>query len=211
MKFTRYSVVVAAIVATVAFAGCGKKAAQTTVASSPTAAQAPGGGGFGAMAQFREAHKYTFLLTRMVSNIGKLDTETEAPLTQAQAKGILAVLEPLQKQPKMTQDEAKATAGKLKMLLTEKQLTEMGKMKQPQRPQGQGQRMQGQGGGQGQARRPSFDPIAMKDFNPFNPSGNSSMAQRSAKRMADFLSALKAKAAGSTAPAATKTSDPGKA
>lgn len=163
-------------------------------------AQGPGGpgGGSGPFAQFRESHKYTFMLSRMAANIGRL-SESKAPLTPKQAKAVLAVLQPLRKKTSLTQDEAKDSTKKLKAVLTEKQLTAIGKMKPEHRfggPGGQG-RPGGQGGqgrmpqmqpGQG---RPRFDMSAMKNFNPFNPPKGTPMAERGAKRMNDLFDDLK--------------------
>jgi hypothetical protein len=161
-----------------------------------------GQGGGGQMSQFREAHKYTFMLTRMASNIGRLDVETDAPLSAEQAKSILAVLTPLKTKPTLTQDEAKDIMMKLKATLTAKQLTEIGKMKQPDhrfRSANQGGGSGGPGSGPGgtpRADRPRFDPSAMKDFNPFNPPKDSPMAGRSSKRLNALFTALEAKAKG---------------
>lgn len=203
----RYVFPIMFLAATMAVTGCAAKkdSPQTKAQSTAPTQGAPGvAGGRGGFTQFRESHKYTFMLTRMMANIGRLEAEGNAPLTKQQAKTILAVVEPLRKKPTLTQDEAKQTATKVKAVLTAKQLTEMGKMKQPERRGGQGQGMgqgrgmgmgQGMGQGQnGQRSRMNFDPIAMKNFNPFNASGNNPMAARSAKRMNEMFDALKLKA-----------------
>ena len=102
---------------------------------------------------------------------------------------MLAVLQPLRSQPKLTQDQAKDALRGLKATLTEEQLTEIGTMKAPQygsRQNGQGGQGGAQGGGPGggggqgggqQGNRPRLDPVAMKDFNPFNLPENSPMAR----------------------------------
>lgn len=198
----RYVFVAAILTIVIAVCGCAAKKSSTSSTGTQSQASAPagspaGGGGFGAFQQFRESHKYTFMLTRMTVNIAKLETESDAPLTPEQAKTILGILEPLRKQTTLSQNDAKTTAMKVKAVLTEKQLTEMGKMKQPERRPGQGQ---GQGQGQnGQRQRPSFDLAAMKDFNPFNPSKDNPMAARSAKRINMLFDVLQKKASGEQA------------
>jgi hypothetical protein len=168
--------------------------AGVSVSQGQTAGGAGGQGGGGPMSQFREAHKITFMLSRMAMNIGRLDTDTDAHLTPAQAKSILAVLTPLRSKTSLTEDDSKAAIMKLKAELTEKQLTEMGKMKQPPRRFGGGGQ-NGPGGQMGQGgQRPRFDPNAMKEFNPFNPKKGNPMAARSAKRLNALFAALEAKA-----------------
>lgn len=152
------------------------------------AGQPNAAGGAGAFSQSREAHKYALMLMRMASNIGRLETESDAPLTSQQAKSILAVLTPLRQRPSLSEDEAKDAVKGLKSVLTAKQLTELGKMKQPARRLQTGQRPEGAG----QNRR--FDPNAMKDFNPLNPRGSNPMAARSAKRIEALFDGLKKKA-----------------
>ena len=176
-------------------AGCGKQTNQggnNAASNQSSAGSQPGGGGAmgGQFAQFREAHKFTFQLTSMVGNIAQLDTDGVAPLTPAQAKTMLGILTPLRTKASLTQDEAKETLKALKQVLTEQQLTEIGKMK-PRRSTrgGQGQGMRGSGG-----HRPNFDPNAMKDFNPFNPKGGAPTAQQSQQRWNTFFAALGKKA-----------------
>ena len=149
--------------------------------------------------QFRTEHESTFRLTRLVENIGRLDTEGKHPLTKQQAKDTLAILTPLRTQEKLTQDDAKETIRALQKVLTIDQRTEISQMPE-QRWGGGGQ---GGPGGPGGARpgggnvspggqRPSFDPAAMKNFNPLNPS--SGMGGRGAAHMDNFFQTLEAKA-----------------
>jgi len=162
-------------------------------AGEPRAAASPsdGMGGREAFAKFRESHKYTFMLTRMATGIGQLETEGSAPLTSAQAKAILTVLNPIRKQTSLSQDEAKEAVKKLKAVLTAKQLTEIARMKQPERrfhSPTEGERRPRQG--------PRFDTSAMGNFNPFNPQKGNPMAARSANRIEALFDALNKKAAG---------------
>jgi len=154
----------------------------------------------GSSSQFREANKYKFMLVRMAHNIGRLNPEKKAPLTAKQAKAILGVLNPLRKKTTLTEDESKTYIKKLKANLTAKQLTEMGKMKRPERQGGGGQggpggpggqgRPGGQGGPSANGQRPRFDPNAMKTYNPFNPPKDSPMGGRSSQRTADLFKGL---------------------
>jgi len=202
-----YALIVLALGAILAVSGCpGKNAASNSRTGNTTAANGNGAGGANRFAQFRESHKYTFQLTRLAGNIGKLEEEKKAPLTPAQAKAVLAVLEPLRGKPKLTQDDAKVALKGLKAALNEQQLTEIGKMKEPERRPGQGgqggpgmgpgggQRGPGQGPGAGQP--PAMNPDAMKNFNPFNLPKDSPMGGRSAERWNKFFDALTKKAGG---------------
>src|SRR5690242_1058482 len=73
-----------------------------------------GGGGFAAFQKFREQHKYTFQLTSTLTRgLMECQRSKSTELKPDQAKKILAVIEPLKKQPKLTQDQAKATLQKL--------------------------------------------------------------------------------------------------
>lgn len=149
--------------------------------------------------QFREDHKFTFQFSRLVGNVGRLDKETDTPLTQDQAKKILAQLEPLRKAESMNQDEAKDNIKKLQAILTTEQRDNIAKMKERTRrfngPGGTaGQaRPSGQNGGQaspGGRQRGGFK--LEQNFNPFNAAGNDRMA----KRWDRFFDALKDRAAG---------------
>jgi hypothetical protein len=105
-------------------------------APRPAAAQVPGGGPGGgppggnmaAFQKFREQHKYTFQLTRMLRGLGELDKDSATALTPTQAKGVLAVLKPWQTKPKMTQDDAKNVMKGVKKVLTARQLNALSRV-----------------------------------------------------------------------------------
>jgi hypothetical protein len=106
-------------------------------APRPAAAQAPGGGpgggspgggGMAAFQKFREQHKYTFQLTRMLRGMNELDKDSATALTQPQAKSVLAVLKPWQTKPKMTQDDAKKVMKGIKAVLTSRQLNALSRV-----------------------------------------------------------------------------------
>ena len=215
-------VILAACVGLYGLTGCANKSAQTTADTSGRGGGVQQGGGGGQMAQFRDEHKYTFMLMRMAEHIANMEKEQQTPLTQAQAATILQVLTPLRSKTSLSQDEAKATIRQLKPILTERQLTEIGKMKSSRQSgsggatagAGQdsgnaagGQRQGGQGrGGTGSGgQRPRMDPAQMKDFNPFNPPPGSPMAARAA-HWQEFFDGLAQKAhGGAVAPAAPAT------
>ncbi|MEI6519284.1 MAG: hypothetical protein WCO98_04505 [bacterium] len=159
------------------------------------------------MEQFRADHKFTFQLTRLVGNIGRLDGETDTPLTQDQAKKILAQLEPLRKATSMNQDEAKDNIKKLQEVLTTDQRDNIAKMKERTRrfngPGGGGGQGGGQGaaGGQGGQSAPGAAGAAggqggqgrrgggfkmEQNFNPFSSTGNERMVKRYDKLFAAF-------------------------
>ena len=153
----------------------------------------------------------------MVRHIGDIDRDPKYTLTPAQAKKVLGVLQPLRSKPKMTQDQAKSALKGLQPILTLAQRNAMARI--PSGPGGRsgGMGMGGPGGGRpgggmgmggpggpggapgGNAgNRPSFDPNAMKDFNPFyaKASGNDFVA-RGAQRWNAFFAGLQARAKGS--------------
>lgn len=195
-------------------------------------AQQPGGSS--QAAQMREKYKYTFQLTSMVRHIGDIDKDPKYKLTPAQAKKVLAVLQPLRSKPKMTQDQAKAALKALKPIFTMTQLNAMARI--PASPggrrQGGGMGMGGPGGGRpggpggapggnrpggpggsgGTAGRPGFDPNAMKDFNPFyaKAAPGDQFGARNAKRWNAFFTGLQARAKGGKAPAAPAKKPAGK-
>jgi hypothetical protein len=119
----------------------------------PAAAQAPGGGPGGgppganmaAFQKFREQHKYTFQLTRMLRGLSELDKDAGTALTPPQAKSVLAVLKPWQTKPKMTQDDAKSVMKGVKKVLTAKQLNALSRVQDRGFGGGRG----GPGGGPG--------------------------------------------------------------
>lgn len=178
-----------------------------------------GGGGGGQFSQMREKYKYTFQLMSMVRHIEEIDKEPKYKLTQAQAKQVLAVLQPLRSKPKLTQDQAKEVLKGLKKPFTVTQLNAMAKIKDTrpggQRPGGQGA-PGGPGGPGGQSRpgaqgqRPRFDPDAMKDFNPFytEVKAGDEWAARRAERWNQFFKALDARAKGVAAPAKAPAKKP---
>jgi hypothetical protein len=106
-------------------------------------AQVSGGRTFDreAFEKFRETHKYTFQLTTLLRNIGRLERDGKNKLTAAQAKSLLDALTPLRAQEHMTQDDAKAAIRDVQKVLTEDQRNEIAAL--PERSFG------GPGGGQG--------------------------------------------------------------
>lgn len=204
IRYIVLSVFVLVLGAMLVLTGCAKKSTQQGQGQNQEAAASnSGGSGRGAQStQSREEHKYTFQLSSMAVNVGRMEREGVAPLTPAQAKSILAVLNPLRTKSTLTQDEAKEAIKGIKQVLTEQQLTEIGKMnarsrqggRQGQRGGGQRSGQQGQRGGQ-QGQRPQVDPATMKNFNPFNPPKDSPM-QRGGDRMKELFESLEKKATG---------------
>lgn len=212
-------IVIVLVVGAAAWVLTGKQG-KNTLAPAPSRltgqaspAAGAGGGNSGAfreqMTKFREEHKYTFQLTRLVGNIGRMEQEGQNKLTAAQAKAMLGILQPLRKQPKLNQDDAKEVIRSLQAVLTMDQRTEINKM--PERRSGGGNRGGGAGGPGGQGggaprgqggqnggrpggQRPQLDPAAMKDFNPFNSQSGGMGGPRAAARYDEFFKALEAKA-----------------
>jgi hypothetical protein len=160
--------------------------------------------------QFMDDHKFTFQFSRLVGNVGKLDGETDTPLTKDQAKQILAQLEPLRTVASMTQDEAKDNIKKLQAILTSEQRDNIAKMKVPTRrlngpggsggqggggQTGAGAGATGAAGGQGGNSQRGGGFKMEANFNPFNTTGN----ERAAKRYEKLFSALQDRADGKPA------------
>jgi len=153
-----------------------------------------GGGGMqpGAFEDFRKSHQFTFQLSRLAGNIGRLEKEGKTPLKPDQAKSMLAVLKPLRRLESMDQDQAKAAIKDLQKILTEDQRAAISTMAPEHRFRSGG----GSSGQRPSGERPRFDMKAMENFNPFNPSKDSPMYERSKKRMDDLFAALEKKAKG---------------
>ncbi|GBC95588.1 hypothetical protein HRbin16_01379 [bacterium HR16] len=200
-------------------------AAFTAVAQPP-----PGAGGFQMtpemqrrMEEFRkwrEAHKYTFQLTSTLRAIEQIDKDARTKLTPAQAKKILAVLQPYRNKPKMTQDDAKNALKGIKAVLNVNQLNAIARIEAERRnrrggPGGPGggmgmMRPGGQPGGAPGARpggapgaggRPGGgfrmpNPAQMKDFNPFKPDTSTPFGQRAAEYWSNFFKGLQQRASG---------------
>lgn len=174
-----------------------------TCAVIGSAAYAQSGGNMAEFQKFRAQHKYTFQLSATVyRGFSELERTPSTKLKPAQAKQILTVLNPLRKQSKLTQDQAKATIQKLQRALDERQLSAIDRVLNSSGRSSFGSGRPGGGPGAGPSgnrpsganasRRPAFDPAKMKDFNPFNPGKPTSTNQRQidrVKRLFDFLQA----------------------
>jgi len=159
----------------------------------PSGPPAPGmGGQAGAFEEFRKSHQYTFQLSRLAANIGRLDKETKFPLSSDQARAVLAVLTPLRKQETMDQDQAKTAIKDLQRILTDDQRNAISQMP----PEHRFRREGGSSSGPPTDRRPRFDLKAVENFNPFNPPKDSPMYERSKKRWDDLFAALEKKSKG---------------
>lgn len=168
------------------------------------------GGPNPAFMKWREQHKNTFQLRTMLgTGIVECERAQSTEIKPAQAKQLLAIVNPLRKQPKLTQDQAKAAIGKVKKLLDTRQLTAMDKAitDSQRRRGGPGGAPGGGAGGPGGApgggapggNRPPFDAAKMKDFNPFNPDKSSPMYERTKERNDALFAFLEARSAGKPA------------
>ncbi len=192
----------------------------------------PGAGGFQmtpemqkqmeAWRKWREAHKYTFQLTSTLRALIEIDKDPKTKLTPAQAKKILAVLQPYRNKPKMTQDDAKNALKGIKAALNVNQLNAIARIEAERRNRRGGFGGPGAGAGGGMGMRPggpggapgprpggapgaggrpggSFrmpDPSQMKDFNPFKPDTSTPWGQRSAEMWNQFFNGLQQRAGG---------------
>ena len=138
----------------------------------------------------------SFTLMRLFTSIGRLEQEGTATLSVAQAKSILALMNPLRKQAKLTPAQALTVKNKLQGLLTKAQLAEIEQLTPPRN--GNGPR---NGGAPGAGNAPPdgssrpAPPEGMEDMNPFNPNSDNPMAQRIAERMDEVFQLLAEKAA----------------
>lgn len=176
-----------------------RSSATATGATATGAAMTGGSNMRERFTQFREEHRYTFMLMQLASGIVRLEDDPAHAVSSAQAKQLLAVLQPLRTQPTLTQDEAKNTIKAIQSILTAEQRDAINKL-QPERNRQQGgpgapgmgrpsgQRPQGGG------RRMPMDLDAMKNFNPFNASQKSPMAQRGGRGIEQLFTVLEKKA-----------------
>jgi len=150
----------------------------------------------------------------------EIDKDPKTKLTPAQAKKILAVLQPYRNKPKMTQDDAKNALKGIKAALNVNQLNAIARIEAERRNRrggpgggGMGMRPGGPGGapggmpGGGAGARPGGpggpgggfqmpDPSRMKDFNPFKPDTSTPWGQRSAEMWNQFFNGLQQRAGG---------------
>jgi hypothetical protein len=128
-------------------------------------------GGPGGFEEMQKAHKYAFQLMRLAGSIGRLEESGRAPLTSAQAKSMLAVLNPLRERDSLDEAAAKDAVVALQDILTDKQRAVISAL--PAEHQFRrggpppGSPPQGQGPPPGPP--PSGGPGSMAGFNPLNP------------------------------------------
>ncbi|MCC6484178.1 MAG: hypothetical protein IT209_04955 [Armatimonadetes bacterium] len=189
--------------------GSMRAAALTLAAMTISAvAYAQGSTNAAAFQKFRSQHKYTFQLsTTVFRGLAECERTDSTKLKPAQAKQILSVLNPLRKQSKLTQDQAKSAIQKIQRALDQKQLSAIDKvLNSNARPgfSGSGNRPGNatgarpggnRPGGPAAGNRPAFDPSKMKDFNPFNPSKTSPNYERQLDRVKRLFSFLEARSA----------------
>jgi len=192
--------------------GCPKKADTTTGTGGGANSQANAGQQMDPATRekfkkFMEDHKYAVQLMRTTGGIGRLEREGLTPLTSAQAKSILAVLNPLRTKDALSEDDAKAAIKGINAVMTEQQLNALDKMQanrhrggngqggggQAGAPGGFGGPGAGQGGGQHRqgGNRMHFN-TDDKNFNPLNTTKD----QERGKHMQEFFDALEQKAKG---------------
>lgn len=178
----------------------------TTLATSSVGAALAQESGFNpsAFAKFREQHKYTFqLLTTTTRGFTECERSQGSRIKPDQAKRVLALLTPLSKQPKLTQDDAKAAIQKLQRVFDAKQLTAVDKaIKMAAQTRVGGGAPGGgapAGGAPGGAPRPAFDPAKAKNFNPFNPQPGTPRYEARKESNAKLFAFLEARAAGKDA------------
>jgi hypothetical protein len=148
-------------------------------------------GGAGSQSPWGRARE-TMGLMRLMGGIGRLESENKQPLTAAQAKAVLAVVNPLRKASSLSEDQAGKAVTKINSILSADQRKILAEAPS-------GPRMRREGEGQGQGPRPPgegqprrFPSEGMGSSNPLNPPKDSPMAER----MQSTLDALEKKAKG---------------
>jgi hypothetical protein len=184
------------------------------------------GGPGGGFRQFREQHKNAFRLQAMMSR-GLMDVERNAAtqIKPAQAKKMLAVLNPLRKQSKLTEPQAAVASKRIQGILDTRQRSLVlkaaqegpgggrrggpdGRMRGPGggmrgtgglggsgRPGGDN--LRGSGGGRPGGPGPRFDPARMRNFNPVHTPADAPPFMRD--RTNRLFTFLQARAAGKSA------------
>lgn len=138
----------------------------------------------------------SFSLMRLFTSIGRLEQDGTATLSVAQAKSILALMNPLRKQAKLTSAQANSINSKLSALLTKAQLAEIEQLSSARSNGGAGGPRNSGNPGAGnnppgeRGNRPA-PPAGLEDMNPFNSNNDNPMTQR----MDDVFSLLEKKAA----------------
>lgn len=167
-----------------------------------------------AWTKFRDQHKNTQQLSGLVRGMSRLQEEGK-PLDAKQSKAAVAILEPLSKKPKLTQDEARKAQMALQKTLTAAQLNTISRARTQDRqrmgggggnsggarpngaPGGAGGNNRPGGGGGGQGRgMMDLDPAKLKDYNPFYTGAKPAapFLERGQNEFKQFLAELKKKA-----------------
>src|SRR5262249_32661763 len=109
------------------------------MAQAPGGPGGPGGGGMPPQWQkFRAPTKYRRQMRNQLRAIGEITRDPTTAITPAQAKQLLAIVKPWTTKDKMSEEEAKGIMRSVKKVMTAKQLTAMGNVKEPQRGFGGG-------------------------------------------------------------------------
>jgi hypothetical protein len=151
------------------------------IAQGPGGPGGPGGGMPPEMQKLMEQMKYRRQMRGQLRAISEINRDPSTAVSPTQAKQLLAIVKPWTTRDKMSEEDAKGIMRSVKKIMTPRQLTAMGNVKQPQRGFGGGGRPGGGGpggpgggfgragggpggpGGPGGARR--FDPSRMKTAN----------------------------------------------
>lgn len=182
-------------------------------------AQGPFGAG---SSKFLDEHKYTSELIRTMHQIDAMNHDPKSGFDMSQAKKVLTIVSPLQKQPKLGQKQAQQALDKLKPILTTSKATAWQKNRKPdqtyrpggsyrpgrdsnsdaqRRPDQPAKDYRPDSQRRPDARgtyRPDFKPEQMKDFNPFydKKTRGDSWQELQAQRMSDIISDIEKTARG---------------
>lgn len=130
------------------------------------------GGDSGSFAELQKSHKYAFQLMTLVGNLGRLEELGKAPLTVAQAKSALAILEPLRKLKSLDEPTARKAYTEMHAVITDEQRAAINTLPAENqfRKSGPppGQRPSGAPSGPAPSTSPKAGPRP-DSFNPLNP------------------------------------------
>lgn len=168
-------VVVVVVAACAVFVLMGRHPKPQGISGPPTAGM-PSGGPMGGpqndptqTANFQKTHKYTIELMKLLANVERMEESGKTPITPAQAKSLLKILQPLREQKSLEEDAARTAFAEVQDVLTDDQRTAISLL--PEEPTVQ-QSAPPQGtptAGKPAGPPPGGGAKPMESFNPLNP------------------------------------------
>ncbi|MEN6372934.1 MAG: hypothetical protein ABFD64_13080 [Armatimonadota bacterium] len=144
-------------------------AGDTSQGFTASGGQMGGSQGSGRFAELQKEHKYAFQMLKQLNSIRRLEESGKEPLTKAQAKSILAIVQPLREKKTLDETSAEDAVKALQAVITDKQRSVISALPAEQQFR-QGGPPQGMPSGRRQGGPPpgAGGPGGMKNFNPLN-------------------------------------------